>query len=155
MRKTKLTFILLITVLTLAIMPTSVFALEGSGTAAAPFIVSSEADLRLVGNDMEAHYKLGGNINLASAWSPIGDALNPFKGVFDGNGYTIDVNIVGATSGTNTYDSLFGVVDGNGKIKNLTVTGKNHPDIFKHVSFMTHRIIREPDIRFRLSRYLS
>lgn len=118
MRKKRFTFVLIIALLVLAIMPTSVFALSGNGTVDDPYIVSSEADLKLVKNDMKANYRLGANIALTSAWSPIGDASEPFSGVFDGSEFTI--------SGLNITLSAIDAVAGlfaysKGDIKNLTV----------------------------------
>ncbi|MBR6523126.1 MAG: hypothetical protein IKT39_00755 [Clostridia bacterium] len=118
MKKTRITFILLIAVLTLAIMPTSVFALEGAGVADDPFVISSAADLVLVKNDLEAHYQLGVNISLSSEWSAIGDEKNHFKGVFDGNGFTISgLNVT--VSKSDAAAGLFACNEGT--IKNLSV----------------------------------
>ncbi len=119
--KKRLLFLLVVLSLTLMLCMTS-YAMDGSGTESDPYIVKTSEDFVAIKDNLSAHYKLDADISVSSN---TGEIVNgPFKGVFDGNGYTIDVNVVGATSGTNTYEALFGVVDGNGKIKNLTVTGK-------------------------------
>ncbi len=59
---------------------------------------------------------LGGQDN----WEPIGKTGNPFKGIFDGQGYTI-YNIKIESSTSSSY-GLFGYIDG-GTICNLTVDG--------------------------------
>ena len=63
----------------------------------------------------------------AISWTPIGDASHPFKGTFDGNGYTIDklyISLTGEwTSSTNKlYQGLFGRVQ-SGTVRNLIVCG--------------------------------
>ncbi|MBO5262108.1 MAG: MBL fold metallo-hydrolase [Clostridia bacterium] len=97
----------------------SVSALTGAGTETDPYIVETAEDFMEINNNLSAHYKLNADISVSSNTGTIVEGT--FSGVFDGGNHTIDVNIVGATSGTNTYDALFGVV--SGKIKNLTVTG--------------------------------
>ncbi len=63
--------------------------------------------------------KLANDINLANqAWTPIGNASNPFKGTFDGNGKTIHNLNVQMAGDSNA--GLFGVTH-DGEIKNLTV----------------------------------
>jgi len=76
----------------------------GSGTATDPYLLTDPAHLDAVRTNLSAHYKLDGNIDLASwgNWEPIGtlsvkqyqlpisyDYDNAFSGVFDGNGYEI------------------------------------------------------------------
>jgi len=73
--------------------------LQGSGTAEAPYLIYTEADLRAVGSTLstESHYRLMADITLTSDndddpgngnWTPIGGTRG-FSGTFDGNGYTI------------------------------------------------------------------
>lgn len=118
MKKNKLIFVLLIAMLTVAIMPGSVFALSGSGTQESPYIISSVSDLMLVKNNLDCHFKLGTNIELTSAWYPIGTADEPFTGGFDGDGHTISGLSATITSG-NAFAGLFGY--SSGTIKNVTV----------------------------------
>ncbi len=117
---------LLLLFMVVALMMTlclTVNAMEGSGSETDPYIIKTAEDFMSINNDLSKHYKLDADLELTSD----GDAIvavddhNIFSGVFDGNAHTIDISVVGATDGTHTYDSLFGVV--SGKIKNLTVTG--------------------------------
>jgi len=92
------------------------FSGSGSGTASDPYIIMTADQLDEVRNDLDAHYRLGADIDLdvspyneGQGWVPIGDStLNPFIGVFDGNWHTIK-NLF-TTGGS--YDSigLFGVL---------------------------------------------
>ena len=53
-------------------------------------------------------------------WTPIGNKENPYKGTFDGGGFSIwDLNVEAETP----YEGLFGYVSG-GTVKNFTVHGK-------------------------------
>ena len=79
--------------------------------------ISTADDLNMVAYDMSAHYILVNNIDLQSVeWSMIGDAANPFKGVFDGQGFTIS-NLKVSKTADNV--GLFGVNEGI--IKNLSI----------------------------------
>ena len=74
----------------------------GSGAAEDPYLVSTAAQMRLVRDDLDAHYKLVNNIDLSSSnWKPIDD----FEGSFDGGGFTI--------SGLKIYDTWEGERIGN------------------------------------------
>ena len=113
-------------VLAIAMMLTlclAVNAMDGSGTESDPYLVKTAEDFLSINTNLSAHYKLMASIAVSANENAVIDASDntPFSGTFDGNGYTIDVTVVGATSNTNTFDSLFSVV--SGKIKNLTVTG--------------------------------
>lgn len=93
-------------------------AMEGAGTESNPYIVETSDDFVSISNNYSAHYKLAADIEVSSSTGAI---VESFSGVFDGNGHTITLEITGATSGTNTFDALFGVV--SGYVKNLTVMG--------------------------------
>ena len=122
-RKILLTFAI-ITVL-MCVFTVSVCAMSGSGTEADPYIVETADDFISINSNLSAHYKLVDDIEISSTTGDIvaikDDNSNVFSGVFDGGNHTITVDIAGATSGTNTFDALFGVV--SGKIKNLIVKG--------------------------------
>lgn len=117
--KRKLLLIFSTIVLLLCFLAITANAMSGAGTESDPYVVKTSEDFVSIKDNLSAHYKLDADISVSSDTGAIVEGT--FSGVFDGNGHTIAVNIVGATSGTNTYDSLFGVV--SGKIKNLTVTG--------------------------------
>ena len=104
----------------ICVLALSVSAMDGSGTENDPYIVKTADDFVSISSNLSAHYKLANNIEVSSSTGAIVEGM--FSGVFDGDGHTIDVSITGATSGTNTYDSLFGVV--SGKIKNVVITGE-------------------------------
>ncbi len=56
-----------------------------------------------------------------SGWIPIGTTLYPFKGTFDGNGYSIRGIYIDKADSENV--GLFGVTNINATVKNLTVQG--------------------------------
>ena len=81
-------------------------------------------DIVFVDSDFE---KGGDFYNSGKGWSPIGTSSTQFKGVFDGNGYTIKNLYINETK---AYVGLFGYASG-ATIKNLTldkaeVTGGNY-----------------------------
>ncbi len=74
------------------------FTLTGSGTAAAPYLISLPEHLDLVRNNLAAHYRLAADLDLtafiaahypAGGWLPIGAELDAFTGTFNGGGHTI------------------------------------------------------------------
>ena len=107
----------------------------GSGTSAKPYIISSTEELDLLasrvnsGNNYNgAYFELGANITYVpvdsdkdgeyeSNFTPIGNEGYSFNGYFDGKGHTISGIIVKGRS----YAGLFGRVDHNASIKNLTI----------------------------------
>ncbi|MBZ4671082.1 MAG: filamentous hemagglutinin family outer membrane protein [Oscillospiraceae bacterium] len=101
----------------------------GSGTADAPFIISSASDMAslaiFVNNNMtygaskyyaDACYKLSSNITLTS-FVPIGTETYPFKGIFNGDGKIISGSVSANSDG---YSGIFAKTDG-ATIKNLGV----------------------------------
>lgn len=99
----------------------------GTGDAAAPYQITDASQLRWFAQQVNDGRSsicavLTKDIDLGDEpWTPIGQyARNAYKGVFDGQGYTIKrLKITGSTS--NHY-GLFGVV-GSGTVRNLTVKG--------------------------------
>ncbi|MGM9551176.1 MAG: Ig domain-containing protein [Clostridia bacterium] len=103
--------------------------LKGNGEEDNPYLIYTEKDLRALvldtyGNydlSIKHFYKLMNDIEVtANFWTPIGgNATNAFKGIFDGNGYTIS----GLTLSNSEYQytGLFGCNEGT--IKNLNVEG--------------------------------
>ncbi len=68
----------------------------GSGTEADPYLISTAADMNAIGadvNDWGSHFVMTADINLANytgeQFNIIGNDVNAFTGVFDGNGFTI------------------------------------------------------------------
>ena len=99
----------------------------GSGLAEDPYLIADASQLRWFAQQVNDGRSsicavLTKDIDLGDEpWTPIGQyARNAYKGVFDGQGYTIKrLKITGSTS--NHY-GLFGVV-GSGTVRNLTVEG--------------------------------
>ena len=100
----------------------------GDGLQATPYEISSKADLEALRDAVNGgttyenmYFKLTADIDLGGTdWTPIGDANNPFKGNFDGDGKKITGLRVNVT--TSHCAGLFGYVQG-GAISNLAVSG--------------------------------
>ena len=93
-------------------------------SADTPKLITTEAELRLIGNEATSrsrYYKLMEDISLNSEWTPIGpNNANPFTGSFDGNGKKIsDLKV------NNKYAGLFGYINSGNKIavQNLHLVG--------------------------------
>lgn len=71
--------------------------LEGDGTETNPYEITTAEELQAMNHDLESHYVLENDINARSTeeWNngggfePIGDNDQPFRGTFDGQGYTV------------------------------------------------------------------
>ncbi len=108
-------------------------AITGTGTEADPYIISSKAtlvDVSIMEDTAGKYFKLNEDIDLYDTqWSTyIGSATKPFEGIFDGNGHTIKNLWVNVPAGNfkegvdgELNIGVFGVVGGNGVIKNLAV----------------------------------
>lgn len=100
--------------------------LSGSGTAADPYLIGSDADwVTFVsyindkgGNYRYSNYKLTADITVTSMVGKSDDS-NAFKGIFDGDGHTMTVNL---TSDDKSYCAPFRYVSGS-TIKRLHVAG--------------------------------
>lgn len=98
---------------------------DGAGTPDHPYQIATEEHLNNVRKDLKAHYILIENIDLGvspwndgEGWEPIGSETEPFKGTFDGNGYTI----AGLTIKTSARDvGLFGYTDTTAHIINVNL----------------------------------
>lgn len=95
------------------------------GTKQNPFRIGTEAELQALRNEVNAgdrkqglHYRLTNNIHITETnWIPIGSAISPFMGNFDGDEYVIS-NL--KTTADQDYWGLFGYVI-NAKITNVIV----------------------------------
>jgi len=106
----------------------SVTASAGVGTAASPFLIRTENELRMVGLGtanpagytgwtLAAHYRLDRNITLGPReWVPIGNET-AFSGSFNGNGKTISNMTINQP--TASYQGMFGRISGNAVIEKL------------------------------------
>ncbi len=102
----------------------------GDGSASSPYIIGSKEALVYFAQQVnsgvtkyvEGHVKLSSNIDLQDmSWTPIGPSwTSPFRGHFDGAGYTISgLNVTNAR----TYYGFFGCLD-NAAVENLTLKGQ-------------------------------
>lgn len=114
-------------ILTMFTLPSFAAELSGNGTADAPYLIASEADLiafrdQVNRGETGIHARLTADITLTGNWTAIGTQATPFSGTFDGNNHAIH-NFM-----TAYYDplaALFG--HSQGTIQNLTVdTGNNY-----------------------------
>ena len=102
---------------------------QGEGTQASPYIFSDRqfliylSDAVMAGQDTtNMYFQMADDIDMAgvTVWSPIGREGFPFKGYFDGNGYTVS-NLASAGSG---LVGLFGYVE-NAVITQVGVTNSS------------------------------
>ena len=79
------------------------------------------ADIKLNGENkvLNDDGSLTSNADNLVKWTPIGTYNNPFKGEFDGGGYTISGLYVNLNK---NYVGLFGYVGEGGTVKNVTIT---------------------------------
>lgn len=120
--------------LCLLCISTNVFAQfsgKGSGTETDPYQVSNSDELFEVRNDLSANYVQTADIDLTQfieednpniGWSPIGTESTPFKGSYNGNGYSIRGLYINRT--TTNYVGLFGYV-WEAKISSLVIVSPN------------------------------
>ena len=111
--------------------------LSESGNLDAPLSITNAEQLQNIQNlyselfldisKEKIYYKLAANIDLSGVdWEPIGTKTNPFSGILDGNGYSINNFNIDKDEGD---VGLFRYVSGtlqNIKMDNATVTGKNN-----------------------------
>ncbi len=104
----------------------------GSGTEADPYLIATKDHLDNVRNNLSAHYKMTADIRFSEAdfakggayyhngsgWQPIGTAVAPFTGSFDGNGHTISGLKINIISTEQLFVGLFGHMK-DGIIRNL------------------------------------
>lgn len=101
--------------------------LSGSGTAADPYLIGSDADWETFvsyindkgGSYRYKNYKLTADIHVTSMAGKNNDD-NAFKGVFDGNGHTMTLNL---TTDGSSYCAPFRYVGGS-TFKRLHIAGK-------------------------------
>lgn len=95
----------------------------GSGTAEAPYIINTAEQLDRVRDHLEAHFRLGADIDLSDAdysdgegWVPIATG-DSFSGSFDGNGHMITGLKIDRED--EDYQGLFASVAEAGVIRNV------------------------------------
>jgi uncharacterized repeat protein (TIGR02543 family) len=97
----------------------------GDGSEENPYQIYTPAQLDSVRYRLNAHYILMADINLSkySTWTPIGDTLNPFTGIFEGNGHIVrELNVLDMNG---NHAGLFGSVSG-AALKQFGVYGTVH-----------------------------
>ncbi len=103
----------------------------GTGTQSDPYLISSEAGLRYLqqqvagGTNYAGQYiKLSSDIALTGEWTPIGSSASlAFAGNFDGAGHTVSGMTI--SDSTLSYAGLFGYTLNGVTIKNVKLTGVN------------------------------
>lgn len=86
--------------------------------------IDTPAKLYDIRNDLDGSYRLTADIDLSvysagNGWAPIGDLGTPFRGKFDGNGYTIRNLKIDSTANS---VGLFGETDGPASLTNVRLT---------------------------------
>ncbi len=78
-------------------------------------IINDATDKTLINGKLMANIDISGE----TSWNPIGYIVYNYRGVFDGNGFEVELNIDNSTS---SYQGLFGWIS-KAEIKNVGVTG--------------------------------
>lgn len=106
---------------------TPIYTFSGGGTSSNPYLISSSTDLKNLATNVNngttysnKYFAMTANINLGNnKFTPIGkNSSYPFKGIFDGKGFTI--SNIKITESSNPA-GLFGYVE-NATISNLTIS---------------------------------
>ena len=116
--------------------------LSGSGTAAATYLIGSDADWETFvsyindkgGNYRFKNYKLTADIHVTSMVGK-NDDTNAFKGIFDGNGHTMTLNLT--TDGSSNFFAPFRYVGGS-TFKRLHIAGKITSNSYYVASLVGH-----------------
>ena len=116
--------------------------LSGSGTAADPYLIGSDADWETFvsyindkgGQYRYSYYKLTADIHVTSMVGK-NDDTNAFKGVFDGNGHTMTLNLT--TDGSSNFFAPFRYVGGS-TFNRLHIAGKITSNSYYVASLVGH-----------------
>jgi hypothetical protein len=121
----------IIAVLGLLALCGSVAAMEGSGTETDPYIITNVEELQAMQDDLGAYYVLGNDIdacetrnwNGGAGFEPIGNEVNGFTGIFDGQAHVITGLYIKRpdTDGV----GLFGCIRDNAVIKEVGLADVN------------------------------
>jgi hypothetical protein len=103
---------------------------SGNGTAANPFLVCNQSQFAQIATDatrLSQSFILGSDLNYNNSVFPmIGASGNPFRGTFDGNGYTL--SSISISGGFNSYIGMFRQME-NATVKNLLIDGIHMFDV--------------------------
>lgn len=132
------------------------WGLNGTGTEADPYIISTAADFAAMANNCNADHKgTGEYFKMTNDIDFCGSEANPtqlpaigkdgnaqitkiaygFDGTFDGDGHTIS-GIYHTENGNNAegkYNALFGCIDKNGVVKNIVFSENNYITSYNYV----------------------
>ena len=116
--------------------------LSGSGTDDDPYLIGSDADWETFvsyindkgGNYRFKNYKLTADIHVTSMVGK-NDDTNAFKGIFDGNGHTMTLNLT--TDGSSNFFAPFRYV-GESTFKRLHIAGKITSNSYYVASLVGH-----------------
>ena len=95
--------------------------LTGEGTAASPYLVSDAEDWNRMGEliskgiGTNAYYRLTESISITGT---VGTEPHPFRGIFDGDGHTLTLELYDSENGTAPFRNISGAT-----IKNLKTAG--------------------------------
>lgn len=117
----KLAFLMLLLGLSFALLSCSPFDTQAT-TTSAPIVdeivydITTVAELKAI--QMDKNYRLMANLDLSGEiWVPLGAYATPYRGTFDGNGYSLsNLNLTTQKDG---FVGLFSIVLGN--VKDLTL----------------------------------
>jgi hypothetical protein len=119
----------------LGVLPPEIGVYDGgAGTADDPYLISTPEQMNAIGvnpGDWHRHFKLAADIDLSgytgTDFNIIGNNINPFGGIFDGNNCRIYNFTYSSTD--SDFVGLFGFVDGSGaEIKDLCLDEPNVSD---------------------------
>ncbi|HKL73900.1 MAG TPA: MBG domain-containing protein, partial [Clostridia bacterium] len=104
----------------------SLLYIENANSEENPYLISNSNDMMelsdqvLAGETLEGcYFSLTQSITLDSSFNPIGNLNNQFKGIFNGNNFSITLYIDKETP----YNGIFGAIGLNGSVENLRVDG--------------------------------
>ena len=124
------------------------FYYKGKGTTQVPYQVENAAQLDLVRNYLNCHFKQTNDIDLSdiSQWIAIGDDTTPFTGVYDGGNQDTTPkkikNFKIQSDDTIENAGLFGFIqnDNGGQIKNITIDGISIRGATENDSLKVHNL---------------
>ena len=131
---------------------------DGAGTSASPYLITSAAELKGLSdrvnggtNFLGEYFKQTADIDLGGKdWTPIGTSSAPFKGNYNGGGYTISNLHVDEDTLTDYGNAgLFGYVDGGRgsttiTIENLSVIGGEIQTKNIEFAYNSSRVVYSP-----------
>ena len=99
---------------------------EAATTTATYTLIRSPEDLNKIRKNLSGSYRLANDIDMSKfgVWTPIGSLSAPFKGVIDGNGYSIiglNINLTTDSNGPSTVSAAFIDIASGATIKNLGI----------------------------------